>query len=181
MTMLIRIIALAATGSLTLQLCRLAFRSRTDLAGEPPIHPALFYLAKICLAVSCLYLVFKALLMPPSLSPAPAVAVLVLLLASSAILTISFSTLGSSLRMGLASEKTELVTRGIYRWSRNPIYVGVYLMMFASLIYAFSWVNAAAAVGGIVLHHRIILSEERHLSQTFSGYQAYRIAVRRYL
>ena len=72
------------------------------------------------------------------------------------------------------------MTSSIYAFSRNPIYVGLYLILAASLIYAFSWVNLVAVVTAVVLHHRIILAEEQFLSLRFKEYDAYRLRVRRY-
>jgi protein-S-isoprenylcysteine O-methyltransferase Ste14 len=74
-----------------------------------------------------------------------------------------------------------LVTSGVYRFSRNPIYAGIFCLMAASLIYAFSWLNVAAVAIGALLHHRIVLGEEKFLASHFDGYDAYRKRVRRYL
>jgi protein-S-isoprenylcysteine O-methyltransferase Ste14 len=182
MATLLRIVVLTSTGFLFLQLLWLSIRSRKEMVGKAPIHPALFYLAKICLCLSFAFLVLQAVRQPTALPPlSSSLLILGLLLAGIIILTVSFATLGRNLRMGLAGEKTDLVTRGIYRYSRNPIYTGIYLMLIASLLYAFSWVNAAAAACTILLHHRIILSEERDLGSKFPEYDSYRKRVRRYL
>jgi protein-S-isoprenylcysteine O-methyltransferase Ste14 len=181
MATLLRIVVLATSGFLTLQLGLIAIRSRTSMVGRAPIHFVLFYLAKICLCISFAFLILEAIRPERDHSTAISAAIMLLLLAGIGIMTISFVTLGRSLRMGLAEENTALVTRGIYQWSRNPIYVGVSLMLFASLLFAFSWVNAAVVAAGIFLHHRIILSEERDLSRKFPEYDSYRQAVRRYI
>jgi protein-S-isoprenylcysteine O-methyltransferase Ste14 len=181
MAAILRIVVLSTTGLLFLQLFRLSCRSRSNMIGKAPIHPVLFYLAKICLCISFVFLVCQALRPPIELPPAASLAVLALLLTGAVVLAISFRTLGRSLRMGLAGEKTDLVTRGIYRWSRNPIYLGIYLLLFASLIYAFSWPNATAVAGAIILHHRIVLAEEQDLTGKFPEYASYRNTVRRYI
>jgi DNA-binding transcriptional LysR family regulator len=86
-----------------------------------------------------------------------------------------------AIRMGLPKEPTTLVNEGIYRYSRNPIYLGLFALSGASLIYAFSPLNLVAAVASVAIHHRIVQSEERFLSETFPEYESYRKAVRRYL
>jgi protein-S-isoprenylcysteine O-methyltransferase Ste14 len=180
MATLLRIVVLGTSALLTLQLFWIGFRSRTNMVGKAPIHPILFSLAKICLSISFLFLILEAIRPGRNHSYGTSVGIMLMLLAGIAVMTVAFVTLGRSLRMGLAGEKTDLVTHGIYQWSRNPIYVGAYLMLCASLLYAFSWINAAAAAATIVLHHRIILSEECDLSMKFPEYDSYRQTVRRY-
>jgi protein-S-isoprenylcysteine O-methyltransferase Ste14 len=83
--------------------------------------------------------------------------------------------------MGLPQDETALVSSGMYGFSRNPIYLGIFLIMGASLVYAFSWVNLVAVILGVALHHRIVLAEEKFLYRQFSGYEAYCRRVRRWL
>jgi protein-S-isoprenylcysteine O-methyltransferase Ste14 len=73
------------------------------------------------------------------------------------------------------------VTSGIYRVSRNPLYLGLHCLMVASLVYAFSLLNLVAVVEAILLHHRIILAEEKFLGERFPEYAAYRASVPRYI
>ncbi|MDD6505094.1 MAG: isoprenylcysteine carboxylmethyltransferase family protein [Lachnospiraceae bacterium] len=79
-------------------------------------------------------------------------------------------------------DKTELVTDGIYAFSRNPAflafdlqYVGV-LLMFCNLL------TAAFTVFAVTMLHLQILQEERYLIDTFGAeYLTYRHRVFRYL
>ena len=75
-----------------------------------------------------------------------------------------------------------LCTKGIYRFSRNPMYVS-YFLCFAGM----ALLVRSAALTGIVLvfqvsAHWIILAEERWCLETFgAAYQHYARRVRRYL
>jgi protein-S-isoprenylcysteine O-methyltransferase Ste14 len=97
------------------------------------------------------------------------------------IFALGFPKLGTSLRIGLPREETALVTSGIYGLSRNPIYLAIFCLLGASLLYAFSWVNLAAVLISVALHHRIVLAEETYLVNRFVEYSSYKRRVRRYL
>lgn len=162
------------------QLIYLAFRGRIGSLGKPPISRLLFFLAKLCGLISMLCLVVQLQWGQPR-SPALAAPFLALWLAGVVVLVISFWRLGANLRMGIPREETALVTSGIYRISRNPIYLGLDCLMLASLIYAFSLLNLVAVLEAVLLHHRIILAEEKFLGERFQDYEAYRASVPRYI
>lgn len=80
-------------------------------------------------------------------------------------------------------QSSSLVIRGIYRYSRNPMYVGFLLLLMAWAFYLMS-VAALALLPLFVLYmNRFqIAPEERHLLQKFgTEYQAYLTQVRRWL
>ncbi len=163
------------------QLAYLAWRSRASLLGKPPISRLLFFLAKFCVLISMICLVIELQWGHPRPSPALIAPFLCFWIAGAVILTVSFYRLDRSLRMGIPSEQTSLVTSGIYRISRNPIYLGLHCLMVASVVYAFSLLNLVAVVEAVLLHHRIILAEEKFLGERFQEYEAYRAAVPRYI
>lgn len=66
-----------------------------------------------------------------------------------------------------------LVQSGIYRYIRHPIYAGDLLLVFGLELALNSWL-VLGAVGLALVVFRQTLAEERILSQTFSGYGAYR-------
>lgn len=77
----------------------------------------------------------------------------------------------------------KLVVRGLYRYTRNPMYVGVLAVIsgWALLFRAGSLVLYAALVA-TVFHLFVVLYEERHLQRTFGpGYDAYCAQVGRWL
>jgi len=78
---------------------------------------------------------------------------------------------------------TAIVTTGLFRFSRNPIYVGLTLM-YLGLTLAFNTWWGLVLLGPLLLtmHRGVILREERYLEQTFSEpYRQYCSMVRRYL
>jgi protein-S-isoprenylcysteine O-methyltransferase Ste14 len=76
----------------------------------------------------------------------------------------------------------QLVTRGAYRLSRNPMYLGwSALHLGAGLLARSRWLLASLPAAWVAVH-RQVLREERVLADTFgSAYEAYRGSVPRYL
>jgi len=178
------ILRIAVPGSLALLAVQLSFSARgaiRDPLGTPPIPLPFFILAKLSAAVCIVALLVEVFRRGGPKPPVTTVIFLCLWLAGILIMALSFQRLGSSLRAGLPGEKTALVTTGIYRYLRNPIYVGGGFLLAASLTYAFSWINLTAAVLGALLHHRIALAEEKFLAGRFPEFETYRKATPRYL
>jgi protein-S-isoprenylcysteine O-methyltransferase Ste14 len=176
-----RILIVAGFVLLGIQLASLAIRGKAiNVAGTPSIYPPLFYLAKIGLTVSFACMLWSAIADNAQLTTSRTVVCIILFLSGCAILALSFYRLGASLRMGIPDEQTSLVTSGIYRFSRNPIYLGLFVLLAASLLYTFSWVNVGAVIITVILHHRIALAEEKFLSARFKEYGDYRKGVPRY-
>jgi protein-S-isoprenylcysteine O-methyltransferase Ste14 len=76
-----------------------------------------------------------------------------------------------------------LIVRGPYRWSRNPIYVGMTIMLCGSAV-RFGNLTAFLPVVGFVwvISTRFIVMEESMLRERFAGeYEAYCVRVRRWL
>jgi protein-S-isoprenylcysteine O-methyltransferase Ste14 len=176
----LRIVAFAALGWTVFLIAMIGYRSKIPSLGKPPIPWPALALAKIAVGISFLMMFRAAVAGSPRLSVLAAAVFLLLLIGGMAVFSAALLTLGRNLRVGLPGEKTELVTSGVYRFSRNPVYVAIFSMMGASLIYAFSWINALAVATGILLHHLIILSEEQFLNGRFPRFEAYRRRVRRY-
>ena len=79
-------------------------------------------------------------------------------------------------------DKTELVTTGIYRFSRNPAFLGFDLMYVGALLLYGNLLTLGFSVFAIVMLHLQILQEERYLANTFGApYQEYCRHVSRYL
>lgn len=89
----------------------------------------------------------------------------------------------TSWRVGIdKSTKTNLITSGFYRFSRNPAFVGMNLMFLGTAITYGSVVAMIAAVLVIVTLHFQILQEEKHMKETFKKeYDEYAKRTARYL
>jgi protein-S-isoprenylcysteine O-methyltransferase Ste14 len=76
-----------------------------------------------------------------------------------------------------------LVTSGLYRYSRNPMYVGVLLILCGWAIGLRSWPLALYAAGiAVAFHVRVLLHEEPFLARTQpEAWAAYRARVGRWL
>ncbi len=78
---------------------------------------------------------------------------------------------------------TALVTDGVFRWSRNPMYLGM-----VSIVCGIAWIEGslspwiAAVALAVLLDRLFIVREERMLEATFgAAYGQYRRRVRRWL
>ena len=100
-----------------------------------------------------------------------------------AIFLLSAWCMKDSWRAGIPDkDKTELVTTGIYRFSRNPAFLGFDLMYIGVLLLYGNLLTFGFSVFAIVMLHLQILQEERYLAETFGApYQAYCRHVFRYL
>ncbi|WP_333608276.1 methyltransferase family protein [Arsukibacterium sp.] len=80
-------------------------------------------------------------------------------------------------------QTSSLVSRGIYRYSRNPKYLGFLLLLTALACYLMNLAAFALLPLFVLYMHRWqIAPEERHLLEKFGAeYQAYTEKVRRWL
>ena len=78
---------------------------------------------------------------------------------------------------------TAIVTDGIYRFSRNPMYVSLTLVYLGIACWVNSlWILLLAVPVVVVVDQGIIKREERYLEQKFSGeYMRYKSEVRRWI
>lgn len=90
--------------------------------------------------------------------------------------------MGSSFRLGTAKEHTSLRVDGLFRLSRNPMYIGMYATLIASGLYTMDPVVILLAAFVISIHHFIVLAEENQMHKVFGQeYLDYRNRVRRYI
>ena len=99
------------------------------------------------------------------------------------IFLISVLCMKDSWRAGIpANDKTELVTGGVYAYSRNPAFLGFDLQYIGVLLMFCNLLTAAFTVFAVSMLHLQILQEERYLTATFGrAYLDYRHRVFRYL
>ncbi len=116
--------------------------------------------------------------------PALAIALAILVLGAAiyAWCVWDFATFGRGTPAPIDAPK-KLVVRGLYRYTRNPMYVGVLTVILGWAV-LFQAVNLVvhALVIGTCFHLFIVFYEERHLVQEFgSQYETYRSSVPRWL
>lgn len=108
----------------------------------------------------------------------------VIALIGTAVFICSVITMRDSWRAGVSkTDKTTLITTGIYGISRNPaflgfdlVYLGILFMFFNPMLFALS------ALAALMFHLQIVNVEEDFLLDTFGkDYLAYRNTVHRYL
>lgn len=99
------------------------------------------------------------------------------------IFLISTLCMKDSWRAGIPDrDRTELVTDGIYAYSRNPAFLGFDLQYIGVLLMYCNLPTGLFTVFAVVMLHLQILQEERYLTATFgTEYLEYRHQVRRYL
>jgi len=78
---------------------------------------------------------------------------------------------------------TSLVTSGPYRWTRNPIYLGLTSAYMGVALLADSlWVLGLLAPTLVIVHYGVVLREEEYLRAKFGQpYQRYQASVKRWL
>jgi len=164
----------------------LAFRRRhVDMDGKPPISKAMFVSSKYAIVMVWGAMVLQAWGARLSFVAIPdllAGASLGLWMLGFALLFTGRSGLGDSFRIGSPKESTGLKQTGFYRFSRNPMYVGVYATLCAAVLRTLNPILLLVAAYVIAVHHKIVLAEEEHLRQAFGKeYRSYSARVRRYL
>ena len=99
------------------------------------------------------------------------------------IFLISVLCMKDSWRAGIPDrDRTELVTDGIYAFSRNPAFLGFDLQYVGVLLMFCNLLTASFTVFAVTMLHLQILQEERYLTATFGrAYLDYRHRVFRYL
>lgn len=88
----------------------------------------------------------------------------------------------SSWRVGIdKNTKTTLVTEGIYKFSRNPAFVGFNLMFLGLFVTYANIFTLIILVINAIAFHLLILQEEKHLLAMFGDdYERYKRKVPRY-
>ncbi|TNE65499.1 MAG: isoprenylcysteine carboxylmethyltransferase family protein [Alphaproteobacteria bacterium] len=93
--------------------------------------------------------------------------------------------MGTSWRIGVPERRDQshgLVTGGLYRFSRNPIYVGIMLFLMGAVVVVPGPIPILSLVMSWPLINHIIRAEEKFLTAEFGdAYSAYCQRVRRWL
>ena len=99
------------------------------------------------------------------------------------IFLVSVLCMKDSWRAGISDkDRTKLVTTGIYRYSRNPAFLGFDFMYVGLLLMYFNLSMLVVSAFAIIMLHLQILQEERYLTENYGdSYREYRKHVFRYL
>ncbi len=160
-------------------------RRHIDMDGDAPINRTLFYSSKYLILALWLAMVVHTWGIDVSFWNGPALlkwAAVCLWTAGFLLLFSGRLELGTSFRIGRPKEGTSLRMGGLFRVSRNPMYLGVYATLLAAVLRTLNPVLLLLCAFVVVTHHRIVLAEEEHLRSAFGEeYLAYCRRVRRYL
>lgn len=99
------------------------------------------------------------------------------------IFLVSVICMKDSWRAGIPDkDKTELITTGIYKYSRNPAFLGFDFMYVGVLFLYLNSLTVIFSIFAVVMLHLQILQEEKYLTATFGDeYLKYKSHVFRYL
>jgi len=160
-------------------------RRNIDMDGEPPLERRVFYGSKYAMLGLWVATVLQSWGVPLALVRVPGSLKWVsLFLWAGGFLLLLSGRLGmaDSFRIGSARESTCLKTGGLFRFSRNPMYVGVYATLLGCVLYTLNPILLLVGLFVVAVHHRIVLAEEQHLQKAFGAeYADYCGRVRRYL
>lgn len=143
-------------------------------------HPPLIHLAGILVGLGI-----------DALWPAPLLAITTQYVAGGVLIALGLAVVlacGLTFRKAGTSVPTQtpttaLVIRGLYRYSRNPIYIGLSLVHLGIAVAVDSpWIAATLPIVLIVIRYGVIAREERYLEAKFGqAYRDYKARVRRWL
>ena len=155
------------------------------LIGNTPIHPFFFYTGKLAGYLIWLVFILSAFdFINIRQTQIDGLRIPSFVLGGCALLLIivSLLNLGKSTSLGVPDETTEFKNRGLYRFSRNPMYLGFNLLTIASMLITGHPVITGLGIYSIVIYHFIIKGEEKFLKQRFGDrYLEYLEKVRRYI
>ncbi len=168
------------------------FRNGQGALGKPTITPWLFFSSKIIVAL--LFTVLLIASVDPDLfwwlpwrlqNEIPEVQRLmsaVFLAAGNLFLIPAYFTMSIFTRVGLPVSAHALKTDGVYRISRNPMYLSFWFFSVACFLLVPSLLPAILTLYCLVVHHFIIRNEEKFLENSFGDqYRSYKNRVARYL
>ena len=152
------------------------------IIGKTTINPILFYSGKISGYIIWAILILSLITTRNPIKPSPeAVIAGIFICIGFVFVIISLINLGRSTRLGIPVENTEFKTSGLYKISRNPMYLGFNMLSLSAMLFVHSWIVIALGLYSIFIYHIIILAEEKYLENRFMGkYLEYKKVVRRY-
>jgi len=159
--------------------------------GKPTIQPVFFYSGKFLLfgvwflfglvAVFPQYRNSVPFLIQDLTPDVQKLLAAIFLIPANLILVPAYLSMGLVTHIGIPSGKHELRTGGIYKLSRNPMYASFIFLNTATFLYLPSLLLLVVMFYGMVVHHFIILGEEKYLDNEFGDeFRKYKARVPRY-
>ena len=160
-------------------------RRKIEQGGEAPINRTLFSISKYSIIVIWGAMALQSWGIGLSVVAVPAAVTwiaLALWVFGFVFLFLGRFGLGTSFRLGTPKESTSLRVDGVYGFSRNPMYLGVYATVLASVLYTMNPLVLLMGAFIVAVHHTIVLAEEEHMRKVFGQeYAEYCQRVRRYI
>lgn len=153
------------------------------ILGTPTLNPILFWSGKISgyIVWSAFFVQFKHNLHHFELNIPTKNLSLVIFAIGLMIAFVSIIQLGNSTTAGIPKHDTKLKYHGIYKFSRNPMYIGFHIMCIASVLFTQNIFVLILTVYSIWVYHKIILGEEQFLKNRFgTEYNSFCQKVNRY-
>jgi len=140
-----------------------------DYVGRSPIPFPVLVVGKVAFVACSLFLLVKAFAVDTMLFDSLYTRALGVLLyfAGFLVVIVSLLQLGQSAAVGLPERETELKTHGLYRFTRNPIYLGAFIMCAGSCLFSIHIVNILLFTIAVGVHDRIVSKEEQFLEKRF--------------
>lgn len=167
-------------------------KNRKNAMGKPTITPFFFYSGKFLsfliwaifwlIALFPEYRTVVPLMIQENIPVSQKLLSAIFLIPADLLIVPAYVTMGIVTHIGLPSEKHQLRTDGIYRISRNPMYFSFLFLNIATFLYLPSLLLLGIMLYGMIVHHFIVLSEEKYLEREFGNeYLHYKSKVPRYL
>ncbi len=154
------------------------------LIGKPTINPFIFFTGKSAGYISWIifFVSYKITLNQIDTSIFIHIFAQFVFVIGLIITVISLINLGSATSLGVPKQETNLHINGLYKITRNPMYLGFNLMTIASILQTMNVIVLVLTLYSIGTYHLIILGEEAFLLNRFGqAYKEYCSKVKRYL
>lgn len=164
----------------------LLLKKGINIGGTPPINSYFFYISKYSVIIIWLGMILDAWNVHIIFS-LPKIQLLTyagifFYITGFTILYIGRFSLGKNFRYGISNEEAVFITYGIYKISRNPMYLGLFLTLAGSVLFTFNILYLILAMFISIVHHSIALHEEKELRKRFGNtFEDYCKKVRRYI
>lgn len=154
------------------------------IIGQPTINPVLFFSGKIAGYVTWIFFFIQFFynFNHFEISYIIPIAAYILFGIGLLISILSIVNLGSSTTLGIPKKETVFKTNGLYKISRNPMYLGFNIIALSAVLHTLNIFILLLFLYSAIIYHLIILKEEQFLKDRFKGkYTSYLKTVRRYL